>query len=53
MLKIEMHTRFKRDYKIAVKRGYDMSRTAIGNCVLTLTNNTFLHFDVMFYMTKK
>ena len=26
MLKIELHTRFKRDYKLAVKRDYDMSQ---------------------------
>ena len=25
-MKIELHTRFKRDYKLAVKRDYDMSQ---------------------------
>ena len=25
MLRIELHTRFKRDYRLAVKRGYDIS----------------------------
>lgn len=40
MLKIELHTRFKRDYKLAVKRGYDM--TLLENVILMLATGAAL-----------